>query len=41
MVLIVGIPLPNIYDPYVVIKRELLEAKEPKWLDKVSMRAVN
>ena len=41
LVIIVGVPLPNIFDPYVVIKRELLESKEPKWLDKVSMRAVN
>ena len=39
--MIVGLPLPNICDPYVVIKRELLLKKEPKWLDKVSMRAVN
>ena len=41
MVIIVGIPLPNIFDPYVIIKREILEKKEPKWLDKVSLRAVN
>ena len=39
--MIVGVPLPNIFDPYVIIKRELLQKKEPKWLDKVSMRAVN
>lgn len=41
LVIIVGVPLPNIFDPYVVIKREILEKREPKWLDKVSIRAVN
>lgn len=29
LVIIVGLPLPNIFDPYVIIKREILETKEP------------
>lgn len=37
----VGVPLPNLFDPYVIIKRELVESKDNNWLDKVSIRAVN
>lgn len=41
MVIIVGVPLPNIFDPYIVIKREYYMKNDRCWLDKVAMRAVN
>ena len=44
LAIIVGIPLPNIMDPYIIIKRELMSLKncpDPEWLDKMAMRAVN
>ena len=44
LVIIVGVPLPNITDPYIIIKRELKSLKnspDPEWLDKMAMRAVN
>ena len=40
LVIIVGVPLPNMYDPYLIIKKEI-NSHDEKWLNKQAMRAVN
>ena len=42
LVIVVGIPLANISDPMVELKRKSQEYKgNPNWLEKVALRAVN